>query len=154
RRGEVGFGALETALSQRSVRGISSRVRALLPLGACVALAASPAAANELHWKSLEVGATLDAQGVLHVVERQHMVFTGDWNGGERRFDLRPGQEIVLRGMPRIDPATGARREMGEGGLADLHPPPWFSDRLLRWRARLPDDPSFENTEIVYDIAY
>jgi hypothetical protein len=142
-------------LSQPSVRGISSRVRALLPLGACAALlSASPAAANELHWKSLEVGATLDAQGVLHVVERQHMVFTGDWNGGERRFDLRPGQEVVLRGMTRIDPATGARREMREGSLDDLDSYAWFSDRVLRWRARLPDEPSFENTEIVYDIAY
>ena len=34
---------------------------ALLRLGACAALlAASPAAARELSWKSLEVGATLD----------------------------------------------------------------------------------------------
>jgi len=130
-------------------------MRALLPLGACAALlAASPAAARELYWKSLEVGATLDAQGVLHVVERQHMVFTGDWNGGERRFDLRPGQEVVLRGMTRINPATGARREMREGSLADVDRYAWFSDRELRWRARLPDEPSFENTEIVYDIAY
>ena len=88
-------------------------MRALLPLGACAALfAASPAAARELYWKSLEVGATLDGEGVLHVVERQHMVFTGDWNGGERRFDLRPGQEVELSRMTRIDPATGARREM------------------------------------------
>ena len=106
------------------------------------------------YWKSLEVGATLDAQGVLHVVERQHMVFTGDWNGGERSFDLRPGQEVVLRGMTRIDPATGARREMREGSLGAVDRYSWFSDRVLRWRARLPDDPPFENTEIVYDIAY
>jgi uncharacterized membrane protein YgcG len=119
-----------------------------------VALAASPAAANELHWKSLEVGATLDAQGVLHVVERQHMVFTGDWNGGERKFDLRPGQEVVLRGMTRIDPASGGRREMREGSLDDVDRYAWFSDRVLRWRARLPDDPPFDRTEIVYDIAY
>ena len=63
----------------------------LLSLGACVALfAASPAAARELYWKKLEVGATLDSQAVLHVVERQHMVFTGDWNGGERRFSVSP----------------------------------------------------------------
>ena len=130
-------------------------MRALLPLGACAALLlASPAAARELYWKSLEVGATLDAQGVLHVVERQHMVFTGDWNGGERQFDLRPGQEIELRGMTRSDPVTGARREMREGSLADLDRYAWFSDRVLRWRARLADDPPFERTEIVYDLAY
>jgi hypothetical protein len=64
-----------------------SGLRALLLLGVCAALlAASPAAARELYWKSLEVWATLDRVGVLHVVERQHMVFTGDWNGGERQF--------------------------------------------------------------------
>jgi uncharacterized membrane protein YgcG len=130
-------------------------VPALLPLAACLALlSASPAAARELYWKSLEVGATLDDQGVLHVVERQHMVFTGDWNGGERRFDLRPGQEILLRRITRIDPATGARREVREGSLDDLDRYAWFSDRALRWRTRLPDDPPFEDTEIVYDVAY
>jgi uncharacterized membrane protein YgcG len=130
-------------------------VLALLPLGVCAALlVASPAAARELYWKSLEVGATLDGQGVLHVVERQHMVFTGDWNGGERRFELRPGQEVELRRMTRIDPATGARREMREGSLDDLDRYAWFSDRVLRWRSRLPGDPPFVRTEIAYDVAY
>jgi hypothetical protein len=82
----------------------------VFPLGVCaVLLAASSAEGRELHWKSFEVGATLDSQGVLHVVERQHMVFSGDWNGGERGFDLHAGQEIVLLGMTRIDPAD--RRE-------------------------------------------
>jgi uncharacterized membrane protein YgcG len=130
-------------------------VRALLVLGACAVLSgASPAAARELYWKSLEVGATLDAQGVLHVVERQHMVFTGDWNGGERRFDVRPGQELVLRGMTRVDPLTGAKREMREGSLSRVDRYAWSSGNVLRWRSRLPEDPPFENTEIVYDVAY
>ena len=142
-------------MSHRPARIRSSRIPALLPLGACAAfLAASPAAARELHWKSLEVGATLDAEGVLHVVERQHMVFTGDWNGGERRFDLRPGQEVVLRRMTRIDAATGARLEVREGSLDELDHYAWFSGRVLRWRSRLPDDPPFADTEIVYDVAY
>ena len=142
-------------MSQGPGRFRSYGVRALVPLAACAALlAASPAAARELYWKSLEVGATLDAQGVLHVVERQHMVFTGDWNGGERRFDLRPGQEVVMRSMTRIDPATGARREMHEGSLGAVDRYAWFSAGVLRWRSRLPDDPEFERTEIVYDLAY
>lgn len=141
-------------MSQRPARRPPG-LRALLLLGACAPLfAASPAAARDLYWKSLEAGATLDAEGVLHVVERQHMVFTGDWNGGERRFDLRPGQELMLRRMTRIDPATGARREVREGSLDDLDRHAWFSDRVLRWRSRLPDDPPFAETEIVYDIAY
>jgi uncharacterized membrane protein YgcG len=143
-----------SASSQRPARLLSSGLRALLPLGACAALlSASPAAARELYWKSLEVGATLDREGVLQVVERQHMVFTGDWYGGERGFDLRPGQEVVLRSMTRIDPATGARREMREGSLDDLDGYAWFSDRV-RWRSRLPGDLPFDRTEIVYDIAY
>jgi uncharacterized membrane protein YgcG len=142
-------------MSQRPARFLALGLRTLLPLGACAALlSASPAAARELYWKSLEVGATLDAQGVLHVVERQHMVFTGDWNGGERRFDLRPGQEVVLRSMTRIDPATGARREMREGSLDDVDRHAWFSGGVLRWRSRLPDNPPFDRTEIVYDLAY
>lgn len=130
----------------------ASVVRALA--ATALLLTASPAPARELYWKSLEVGATLDAEGVLHVVERQHMVFTGDWNGGERQFDARPGQEIVLRGMTRIDPATGARRELREGSLDDVDRFAWFSNRVLRWRSRLPGDPPFASTEIVYDIAY
>jgi len=142
-------------LTQHPGRILPSGGRALLPLAAALALlGAAPAAARELHWKSLEVGATLDSQGVLHVVERQHMVLSGDWNGGERGFDLRPGQEIVLHAMTRIDPATGARREMREGSLDTVDRYSWFSGRVLRWRARLPDDPAFDDTEIVYDIAY
>jgi uncharacterized membrane protein YgcG len=155
--GAAGVTAIPPGVGSSSgpARFLSSSLRALLALGVCAAwLAASPVDARELHWKSLEVGATLDGQGVLHVVERQHMVFTGDWNGGERKFDLRPGQEIELRAMTRIDPATGARRAMREGSLGGVDRYAWFSDRLLRWRARLPDDPPFDNTEIVYDIAY
>ena len=142
-------------MTQHPGRILPSGGRALLPLAAALALlGAAPAAARELHWKSLEVGATLDSQGVLHVVERQHMVFSGDWNGGERGFDLRPGQEIVLHAMTRIDPATGAKREMREGSLDAVDRYSWFSDRVLRWRARLPEDRPFDDTEIVYDIAY
>src|SRR5262249_50941943 len=44
------------------------------------------AAQRELHWDALDVEAHLDADGVLDVIERHTMVFTGDWNGGERVF--------------------------------------------------------------------
>jgi hypothetical protein len=33
----------------------------------------------------------LDAEGALHVEETQTIIFNGDWNGGERRFDIRDG---------------------------------------------------------------
>jgi hypothetical protein len=40
----------------------------------------------------MDVRAILDADGRLHVTESQAMVFTGDWNGGERIFRVSPGQ--------------------------------------------------------------
>jgi hypothetical protein len=56
-----------------------------------IALSAQTAE-RELHWDALDVEAHLDAEGVLDVIERHTMVFTGDWNGGERVFNVRAGQ--------------------------------------------------------------
>src|ERR1019366_9664228 len=56
--------------------------------------AGSALAQKSLHWRALDVKARLDADGSLHVVERHAMVFTGDWNGGERSFRLFPGQRL------------------------------------------------------------
>jgi uncharacterized membrane protein YgcG len=130
-------------------------VRRLWPaLGCALFLAASGAEARELHWKSLAVEADLDGQGVLHIRERQHMVLTGDWNGGERVFRIGPGQELVLHEMTRIDPATGAARTMREGSLDDVDNYGWTSGNTLRWRSRATTDPDFDGTEIVYDLDY
>ena len=30
----------------------------------------------------------------------------------------------------------------------------WAGENILRWRSRLPTDPEFSNTEIVYELAY
>ena len=49
-------------------------------------------AQRDLHWSALQVTASLDATGTLHVAEVHTMVFTGDWNGGERTFNIRPRQ--------------------------------------------------------------
>ena len=72
---------------------------------------------KSLHWAELAVRARLDSAGVLHVEERQAMVFTGDWNGGERRFNLRLGQHLDLQRLARIDSATGEARTLTAGGL-------------------------------------
>ena len=61
------------------------------------------AAERELHWDALDVEAHLDADGVLDVIERHTMVFTGDWNGGERVFNVRPRQKLEFLGLDRID---------------------------------------------------
>ena len=69
-------------------------------------------AQRQLHWDALDVEARLDADGVLDVVERHTMVFTGDWNGGERVFNIRPRQRLDFDGH-------GAdRRGIGRGAAA------------------------------------
>ncbi len=117
------------------------------------AAAAASASAKELSWRSIDVRARLDAQGALHVVETQAMVFTGDWNGGERSFSIRPGQSIALVSLARIDP-DGTRHALSQGGLSAVDEWAWSGDNVLRWRSRLPSDPEFASTELVYEIAY
>ena len=81
-------------------------------LAVWVALLALPAAARELHWRELAVTARLDAEGRLHVSELHRMVFTGDYNGGERSFRVQGDQALELEGMsetqypPRVVRAT------------------------------------------------
>ena len=65
--------------------GPPARLDFALPSSSSSALPAG-AFARELHWSAMDVRARLDDSGTLHVVERQAMVFTGDWNGGERIF--------------------------------------------------------------------
>jgi uncharacterized membrane protein YgcG len=123
-----------------------------LPLALC--LAAVPAArGKELHWRALEVRARLDASGVLHVVERHAMVFTGDWNGGERKFRIFPGQKLAFQGLTRID-ADGQPHALSSGDLSAVDEFAWKDPTTLRWRSRLPGDPEFEDTELVYEISY
>ncbi len=123
--------------------------RALLLL---LALAfAAPAAAKSLYWRSLDVTARLDAAGQLRVRERQTMVFDGDWNGGERRFDVRQGQTLDINGVTRIEGSKEV--PLAEGNLSDVDHYA-MNEKVLRWRSRLPSDPPFENREIVYVIDY
>ena len=119
---------------------------------AVLLFAAAPLSARELHWDSIEVTARLDERGTLHVRERQHYVFTGDWNGGERLFRVEEGQQLRILGVRRIDPA-GAAVELRPGDLTAVDEYPFAGD-VLRWRSRLPSDPSFDNTALTYEIDY
>jgi hypothetical protein len=130
------------------------RLRRALLGAALLAAAAQTAEARAIHWKSLAVAARLDADGVLHVRERHHVVMTGDWNGGAREFRLEPTQQIQLERMVRIDPATGVPRPMFRGGLARLDGYDWAGPTTLRWRSRLPGDPPFDRTELVHELEY
>lgn len=111
------------------------------------------AAGRELHWSSIDVKARLDAEGALHVVERQAMVFTGDWNGGERVFRIFPGQTLGFESLRRVEP-DGTAKALSAGDLSAADQFAWHGDNTLRWRSRLPSDPPFDNTELVYEIVY
>ena len=116
--------------------------------------AAAAANARTLHWKSIQVKATLDADGLLHVSERQNMIFDGDWNGGERKFRVEPGQNLTLARVERIDPQSGERFAMAEGDLDAVDHYRMVDAKTLRWRSRLPSDPPFANRELDYALDY
>ncbi|MET0552733.1 MAG: hypothetical protein ABW221_06830 [Vicinamibacteria bacterium] len=126
-------------------------------LAAAVLGGAAPSAraqARALHWKAIDVQARLDADGVLHVRERQLLVMTGDWNGGERVFRLEASQELTLERVTREDPETGAVHELREGDLSNVDEYGWTDGRTLRWRSRAPSDPPFDGTSLVYVLEY
>ncbi len=134
-----------------SRRALLTRARLAL---AALLLMAAPAAARTLYWQSLEVEARLHSDGRLRVLERQWMVFTGDWNGGERSFRVFPGQELRLHGMRRIDPGSGESVVMRPGSLGRVDHYAWQGRHTLRWRSRLPTDPEFDRTAILYELDY
>ncbi|HMN10342.1 MAG TPA: DUF2207 domain-containing protein, partial [Gemmatimonadaceae bacterium] len=106
------------------------------------------------HGPSIPVGARLDRDGVLHVRETQAMRFTGDWNGGERRFNVNAGQRLDLDGMVRLDSATGREVTMVGGDLDVVDGFDWAGNRTLRWRSRLPGDPPFHDALRTYRLDY
>jgi len=110
--------------------------------------------ARELSWRALEVTAKLESDGTLAVSEMHAMVFTGDWNGGERTFRLEPGQRLEIVGLFRLDAESGAWRPMERGSLDSVDRWDWHDTRTIRWRSRRPTDPLFDATEIGYRIDY
>ncbi|HEX4440977.1 MAG TPA: DUF2207 domain-containing protein [Thermoanaerobaculia bacterium] len=116
--------------------------------------ASALASARDLSWKALDVKAHLDKDGSLHVVEKHTILFTGDWNGGERIFRINPGQSLHLEQLRRVDPDGSVHV------LQQSEPPDavdqftWKDKQTLRWRSRLPSDPEFSGTVLVYEIVY
>lgn len=129
-------------------------LRTLPVLFALLAMPAELLAEKSLYWRRLDVVARLDSQGVLHVAEKQAIVFTGDWNGGERKFRLGPGQKLHVDGVSRLDRDTGQMRPLKEGNLSEVDDYAFVDPLTLRWRSRLPSDPPFEATEILYELDY
>ncbi len=115
--------------------------------------AAASAQSRQLFWERLDVTAHLDATGALAVTESHVINFSGDWNGGERIFDLRGRQRLDLRGMWRVDGA-GRRAMREDASLDDVDDYARADRNHLRWRARRPSDPRFNRTVLRYEIQY
>jgi uncharacterized membrane protein YgcG len=126
------------------------RLRAVLALSLLIAATAN---AKTLYWPLIHVDANLDAEGRMHVVETQTMVFDGDWNGGERTFNVGWNQSLNFQQLTRVDrDGTETTLVMAPLDKVDHYQ---MSDGLtLRWRSRLPTDPEFRHTELTYRLRY
>lgn len=113
-----------------------------------------PVGYQSLDWPQFDVSAHLDSTGTLHVRERQTIRFSGDWNGGERTFDVRFGQRFRFMRLVRVDSITGAEVPLARDAIDAVDGYQWAGTRTLRWRSRLPSDPSFDNTVITYLLEY
>ena len=121
----------------------------LLWLGAPVVVTAQ----RVLTWDSVNVSARLERDGTLLVEEEQAMNFTGDWNGGERRFNIRPRQRLEFIDIARqTDSGWHLLREDADlDSLDDFA----FTDRYtLRWRSRMPTDLPFDHLVVRYRLRY
>ena len=126
------------------------RIRAVLFL---TLLLATSAHAKSLYWRSVAVDAHLDAEGRMHVVETQTYVFDGDWNGGERSFNVYGNQSLNFEQLTRVDrDGTETPLLMGAIDKVDHYEMP--DGQKVRWRARLATDPEFKNTELTYRLRY
>lgn len=115
-------------------------------------IASAPLFAKSLFWHSLDVEARLDADGWLNVTERQAIVFDGDWNGGERIFNIRPRQTLQVGTVSRI--VDGQEKRLTPGTIIHVDHYDIFESTKLRWRSREESDPPFQNQEITYVIRY
>ncbi|MFA5897526.1 MAG: DUF2207 domain-containing protein [Hyphomicrobium sp.] len=118
-----------------------------------VALPAAALAQRALHWDNVAVAAHLDAEGRLLVTETQTMVFNGDWNGGERRFNIRPRQKLRLESFDRAE-GDGWKPMVRDSSLDDVDDYAFTDDTTLRWRSRLPADAPFESASRTYVLRY
>jgi hypothetical protein len=146
------------ATSSSEIRTHGGKVRRLalfVSLMLCCIAHATQTGERELHWDALDVEAHLDADGVLDVIERHTMVFTGDWNGGERVFNIRARQKLEFLGLQRIDAKTGTLQALRETAVpSNVDDFSWADSRTLRWRSRLPSDAPFANVRLTYAIHY
>ncbi len=132
----------------------TSRIALLRSIAAAFVLVfANNAFAQErtLDWPSISVQAHLDADGRLHVRETQEIRFTGDWNGARRDFIVPLSQRFKFDSIVRV---SGSERTRLAGGELDNVDEYEMESSELRWRSRLPTDPPFDNTVLVYELFF
>lgn len=115
-------------------------------------LLSSSVFARDLYWRQMDVEAYLNKEGELEIIERQYIVFNGDWNGGERVFDLQYRQTLELTGIYRIE--NGQKIALQQGRLDQVDQYAFIDSRTLRWRSRLPSEPEFKDETLVYELHY
>ncbi len=110
-------------------------------------------AQKTLKWEAITVAARLEHDGALLVEEEQAMVFTGDWNGGERRFNIRPRQGFEFIDIARL--TDDGWQVLAEDSDVDSIDDFAFTERYtLRWRSRMPSDLPFSGQVIRYRLRY
>jgi len=122
-------------------------------LGGALLADPAPLAARSLHWQKVEVMAKIEADGSVLVRERQYMVMSGAFNGGERGFRLELRHRLELLGISR-QVEQGQWKQLEEGNLEQVDHYDWGDNRVVRWRSRLPTDPEFDSTLLVYQLDY
>ncbi len=122
-------------------------------LAIALVLASASVQGREIHWRQLAVRAQLANDGALRISERHAMVFTGDWNGGERIFRIEPHQTLRLHGVTRVA-ADGKEYRLREGDLDQVDNFQLTDGATLRWRSRAAGDPEFVEQQLVYVLDY
>jgi hypothetical protein len=119
---------------------------------ALLLLLALPAFGKSMYWNAIDVEGRLDGDGNLHVIETQRIVFDGDWNGGERDFNVHGRQDVDVHRIVRIDGATETPLVLG--AIDELNHWDYNGTDVVRWRSRMPSDPPFANQELTYRLDY
>lgn len=109
---------------------------------------------KSLYWDKIEIKAFLDNSGVLHIREYQTYIFNGDWNGGERYFDLPIGQEFNFTGISRFDQKKNDYIKLVKNNIDLTDNYEMTGTYKIRWRSKLANDPPFSNTKITYLLEY
>lgn len=109
---------------------------------------------KSLDWNSIQVEAILKNNGNLKIAETQSILFTGDWNGAYRKFDLGLGQKLKFHSM-EILRNNGEWETLSDDSIdikdSYLYYP---SESTVKWRSRYPHDPIFEGETIIYRLNY